>query len=61
MNNKNFWGSSDEDSEPLPDWMNPETYRNSKPKLKSKSLQESIEEATKKPSVDLSYINKEQK
>lgn len=56
--NKNFWGEPD-DMEPLPDWMNPETYRNPKPKLRpTKSIQDSIQEALKKPPVDLSYLNK---
>ena len=60
MSNKNWWGPPDDDIEPLPDWMNPETYRNPKPKLKQqKSIQESIQEALKKPPVDLSFVNKE--
>ncbi len=49
MNKKhNFWGDPDE--EPLPDWMNPETYRNGgKPKRRGKSLEESINEVLRKP------------
>lgn len=52
MNNKNFWGEPDE--EPLPDWMNPETYRNPQPKKRpGRSLNEAIEEAMKKPPVPI--------
>lgn len=58
--NKNFWGTPDEDSEPLPDWMNPETYRRGKPERpKGKSLMESIMDAAQKPAIDLSYVNKQ--
>jgi hypothetical protein len=60
MSNKNWWGPPDDDTEPLPAWMNPETYRNPKPKVKYyKSIEESIQEALKKPPVDLSFVNKE--
>jgi hypothetical protein len=50
----NPWQYND-DSEPLPDWMNPETYRNPKPKFKSnsKSLNDTILEAMIKPPVPL--------
>ena len=52
--NKNYWGTPDEDSEPLPDWMNPETYRNPKPKMRAaKSLNESILEAMAQPPVPI--------
>jgi hypothetical protein len=47
--NKNFWGP---DEEPLPEWMDPKTYSNPKPKRRhGPSLMESIEEAMKKPPV----------
>jgi hypothetical protein len=49
MNNKNFWGEPDD--EPLPEWMDPKTYSNPKPKRRGPSLMESIEEAMKKPPV----------
>jgi len=49
MNNKNFWGEPDD--EPLPEWMDPKTYSNPKPKRHGPSLMESIEEAMKKPPV----------
>ena len=49
--NKNFWGEPD-DIEPFPEWMLAETYRNGgQPKRKSKSLNEAIIEAMKKPAV----------
>lgn len=48
--NKNYWGEPDE--EPLPDWMNPQTYRNPRPRA-TKSLNESIMEALKKPPVPI--------
>lgn len=45
----NFWGDPD-DVEPLPDWMNPETYRNGgKPKRYGKTLEQVIQETLKKP------------
>jgi hypothetical protein len=47
--NKNFWGDSDD--EPLPEWMDPKTYQNPKPKRSGPSLMESIEEAMRKPPV----------
>lgn len=48
---KNFWGDSYDD-EPLPDWMNPETYRNPQPKRRyGQSLSEAIESALNKPPV----------
>jgi hypothetical protein len=54
----NFWGPPDD--EPLPDWMNPETYRNgNKQKPRGKSLFEAINDAAQKPPVDLSYLNKD--
>ena len=56
----NYWGPPDD--EPLPDWMNPETYRNgNQVKPKGKSLTEAILIAAQKPPVDLSYLNKEPK
>ena len=51
MNNKNFWGEPDD--EPLPEWMDPKTYSNPKPKRRGPSLMESIEEAMKKPPVPI--------
>jgi len=58
----NFWGPPDDDSEPLPDWMNPETYRNGgQMRPRGKSLTDAIMDAAKKPPVDLSYLNKEPK
>lgn len=51
MNNKNFWGEPDD--EPLPEWMDPKTYSNPKPKRHGPSLMETIEEAMKKPPVPI--------
>ena len=50
----NPWQYND-DSEPLPDWMNPETYRNPKPKFRGRgsSLTDAINEALKKPPIPL--------
>jgi hypothetical protein len=50
--NKNFWGEPD-DIEPLPEWMDPKTYSNPKPKRHGPSLMESIQEAMKKPPVPI--------
>ena len=47
----NFWG--DPDDEPLPDWMNPETYRNPKPKYSGPSLEDEIKKALAKPPVPI--------
>jgi hypothetical protein len=56
----NFWGPPDD--EPLPDWMNPETYRNGgQLKPRGRSLADVIMDAAKKPPVDLSYLTKEPK
>ena len=49
--NNNFWGPDDE--EPLPEWMDPKTYSNPKPKRHGPSLMECIEEAMKKPPVPI--------
>lgn len=49
---KNFWGEPD-DIEPLPLWMDPKTYQNNGPKRKTKSLNEAINEALKKPAVPI--------
>ena len=55
----NFWGEPD-DSEPLPDWMNPATYRNGNTmKPRGRSLTDVIMDAAKKPPIDLSYLNKQ--
>jgi len=51
MNNNNFWGEPDD--EPLPEWMDPKTYSNPKPKRRGPSLMETIEEAMKKPPVPI--------
>jgi hypothetical protein len=53
MNKKNYWGDPDE--EPLPDWMNPETYRNGGlKKVKAvKTLEEAAAEALKKPPIPI--------
>lgn len=57
MKKNNFWGDSD-DVEPLPDWMNPETYRNGPAKVRpTVSLNEAIQRAMNQPPVDLSYLN----
>jgi hypothetical protein len=52
--NKNFWGEPD-DIEPLPEWMDPKTYQNNNKQQRkpSKSLNEAIEEALRKPAVPL--------
>lgn len=49
---KNFWGEPD-DVEPLPDWMNPETYKNpfNAKKKSSESLEKAAAEALKKPII----------
>lgn len=53
--NKNYWGEPDD--EPLPDWMNPETYRNGNQlKRQVKSLEEACRDALKKPAIDVSNI-----
>lgn len=52
--NNNFWG--DPDDEPLPDWMNPETYRyNTKmnKSVKMKSVEEIAAEVLTKPPVPI--------
>ena len=49
--NKNFWGPADDDEEPLPEWMDPKTHSNPKPKRSGPSLMESIQEAMRKPPV----------
>ena len=49
--NNNFWGDSDD--EPLPDWMNPNTYRNPKPKRFGPSLDDEIMKALAKPPVPI--------
>lgn len=54
-----FWGEPD-DSEPLPDWMNPETYRKANQiRPRGKSLTDAIMSAAKQPPIDLSYLNKQ--
>ena len=61
MNNNNWWGEPD-DVEPLPAWMDPKTYRESPLKQirqPSKSLTEAIEDAMKKPAVDVTYITRQ--
>ena len=50
--NNNFWGPAD-DEEPLPEWMDPKTYSNPRPKRHGPSLMECIEEAMKKPPVPI--------
>lgn len=50
---KNFWGEPDD--EPLPEWMNPETYRKN-PGFKgihNKSLEQVAAEALKKPPIPI--------
>jgi hypothetical protein len=57
MGNNNFWGDPD-DIEPLPDWMNPETYKNGSAKVRGATpLNEEIQRALKQPPIDLSYLN----
>jgi hypothetical protein len=58
MTNK-FWGPPD-DEEPLPDWMNPETYRNgNQNRSRGKSLNEAIMDAAKKPQKMLTMLKDE--
>jgi hypothetical protein len=46
----NYWGESDD--EPLPDWMNPQTYRNGNQLKKTRqSLEEACAIALTKPTV----------
>ena len=54
-----WWGEPD-DMEPLPDWMNPETYRRGGNQMRPRvpSLNDAIANAMKKPPVDLTYLNK---
>ena len=53
QNNKNFWGPAD-DEESLPEWMDPRTYQNNNQyKRKTKSLNEAINDALKKPAVPI--------
>jgi len=50
---KNYWGEPDE--EPLPDWMDPNTYRHGR-KQKARILQtleEAAAEALKKPPIPI--------
>ena len=49
--NNNFWGEPDD--EPLPAWMDPNTYRNPKPKRVGSSLTEEIQKALSKPPVPI--------
>ena len=52
MKKNNYWGEPDD--EPLPDWMNPETYRNSHIRPRpSKSLNEAIQECLRKPAIPI--------
>jgi hypothetical protein len=52
----NYWG--DPDDEPLPDWMNPDTYRNgNKLKKPASSLEDAVKEAMKKPAIDVSNVS----
>jgi len=49
----NFWGPSD-DEEPLPAWMDPNTYRNQPIKQRSsKTVAQAAEEALKLPPVPI--------
>jgi hypothetical protein len=50
-----YWGEPDD--EPLPDWMNPETYRQGN-KLKSHkgTLEDAVREAMRKPAIDVSNV-----
>jgi hypothetical protein len=50
---KNHWGEPDE--EPLPDWMNPETYRypNKRKARILQTLEEACAEALKKPPIPI--------
>jgi hypothetical protein len=51
----NYWGEPDD--EPLPDWMNPNTYKNgNQPKKRGKSLEQIAEETLKKPPVPVIII-----
>jgi hypothetical protein len=52
LKTKNYWG--DPDDEPLPDWMNPETYRHGNKKVKAtRTLEEAAAEALKKPPIPI--------
>ena len=51
---------TDDDIEPLPDWMNPETYRNPKPKFRQgPDLNKTINDTLKKPPIDLTNLHTE--
>ena len=48
----NFWGEPDD--EPLPSWMDPNTYRNQlTPQRRGKTLAQVAEEALQKPPVPI--------
>ena len=49
--NNNFWGEPDD--QPLPDLMNPQTYRDGKPKRMGPSLEDEIAKALAKPPVPI--------
>jgi hypothetical protein len=52
MNQRSFWGESDD--EPLPDWMDPVKCRQVNERRKSSgSLNEAIEAALRKPAVPI--------
>lgn len=53
---KNFWGEPDD--EPLPEWMDPKTYRDgNKPKKRSgQTLEEAAAAALKKPAVPIVIV-----
>lgn len=50
---KNYWGEPDE--EPMPDWMNPQTYRrgNHKKAKILQSLEEACADVLKKPPIPI--------
>lgn len=54
--NKNFWGEPD-DCEPMPDWMNPNTYKNNNPfKQSNKTVENTIRDVLKKPPIPIQSI-----
>lgn len=57
MKKHNFWGDPD-DVEPLPDWMNPDTYKDPfKKRLSSRTLEMAAAEVLKQPPIDTTKVN----
>jgi hypothetical protein len=56
----NYWGEPEDDGD-MPDWMKASTHQNgNKPKNKTKSLEEAINQAMQKPPIDTSHLSWDQ-